>query len=44
LIVGVVILHIVSLHAEGSNNPLGIKSYGDKVAFYPYFIVQDTFG
>ena len=44
LIVGVVILHIVSLHAEGSNNPLGIKSYGDKVPFYPYFIVKDTFG
>ena len=44
LIVGAVILHIVALHAEGSNNPLGIKSYGDKIPFYPYFVVKDTFG
>jgi quinol-cytochrome oxidoreductase complex cytochrome b subunit len=44
LIAGAVILHIVALHAEGSNNPLGIKSYGDKIPFYPYFVVKDTFG
>jgi len=44
LIAGAVILHIVVLHSEGSNNPLGIKGYGDKIAFYPYFVVKDIFG
>jgi ubiquinol-cytochrome c reductase cytochrome b subunit len=39
-----VILHIVELHREGSNNPLGIHGKDvDKVTFYPYFYVKDFF-
>ena len=43
LIVGVVLIHLVVLHQNGSNNPLGILSGVDKISFYPYFIVKDLF-
>ena len=43
LIVGVVLIHLVVLHQNGSNNPLGILSGVDKIRFYPYFIVKDLF-
>lgn len=44
LIVGVVLLHLVLLHQNGSNNPLGISSVFDRIPFYPYFYVKDLFG
>ncbi|MBN8544095.1 MAG: cytochrome b N-terminal domain-containing protein [Alphaproteobacteria bacterium] len=46
LIVGVVILHIIALHAHGSNNPTGIDAKGpqDKIPFHPYYTVKDFFG
>lgn len=44
LIVGLVILHLITLHEHGSNNPLGISSSTDKVPFHPYFIVKDLVG
>jgi ubiquinol-cytochrome c reductase cytochrome b subunit len=44
LIAGMSILHIASLHQYGSNNPLGINSSVDKIAFYPYFYVKDLVG
>lgn len=43
-IVGVVLLHLILLHQPGSNNPLGISSIYDRIAFYPYFYVKDLFG
>jgi ubiquinol-cytochrome c reductase cytochrome b subunit len=43
LIVGVVLIHLVVLHQNGSNNPLGVLSSVDKISFYPYFIVKDLF-
>jgi len=43
LIAGLTFLHIALLHKDGSNNPLGIDSSGDKIPFYPYFIVKDVF-
>jgi len=39
-----VIIHIVALHAHGSNNPLGITSNADKVTFHPYFTFKDLVG
>jgi ubiquinol-cytochrome c reductase cytochrome b/c1 subunit len=36
-------LHIISLHADGSTNPLGGYLKEDKVPFHPYFVVKDTF-
>jgi len=43
LIVGAVLIHLVVLHQNGSNNPLGVLSSVDKISFYPYFIVKDLF-
>ncbi|KAH9576682.1 hypothetical protein CY35_01G176400, partial [Sphagnum magellanicum] len=37
---GVSILHLATLHQYGYNNPLGINSSMDKIAFYPYFYVK----
>jgi len=38
------ITHLILLHKEGSNNPLGIDSTIDKIPFLPYFYVKDLFG
>ncbi|CAK9856899.1 unnamed protein product [Sphagnum jensenii] len=44
IIAGAAILHLAALHQYGSNNPLGINSSVDKIAFYPYFYVKDLVG
>lgn len=46
LIVGVVVLHLVSLHVHGSNNPSGVekKTKKDTVPFHPYYTYKDLFG
>lgn len=36
--------HLVLLHSEGSNNPLGVSTLGNNISFYPYFYVKDLFG
>jgi len=38
------IIHLISLHTTGSNNPLGINSNFDKINFSPYFIIKDLIG
>nr|AOW71038.1 cytochrome b [Siren intermedia texana] len=43
-IAGVSIIHLLSLHETGSNNPTGISSNSDKVPFHPYFSYKDLFG
>lgn len=37
-------VHIILLHAEGSSNPVGIKSNIDKVPFHTYFSFKDLYG
>jgi ubiquinol-cytochrome c reductase cytochrome b subunit len=44
VITGIVIVHIASVHFDGSNNPLGISSISDKISFFPYFFIKDTLG
>ncbi len=44
IILGSAGLHLVLLHQNGSNNPLGISSIQDRIPFYPYFYVKDLFG
>jgi len=41
LIAGFTIIHLALLHENGSNNPLGVETYVDKISFYPYFYVKD---
>lgn len=44
VLVGLVILHIMSLHENGSSNPLGVSSNIDRVPFHPYYTVKDIVG
>lgn len=44
VIVGLVLLHLILLHENGSNNPLGIYIKIETTPFYPYFYVKDLFG
>lgn len=39
-----VVIHLVFLHETGSRNPLGVGREGDKVIFYPFYLVKDVFG
>ena len=41
ILIGLSIIHIATLHQDGSGNPLGIDSKIDKIAFYPYFVIKD---
>ncbi len=43
LIIGFVLIHLIILHQNGSNNPLGISAFSDKISFYPFFIVKDLY-
>jgi len=44
LLTGLSALHISLLHITGSNNPLGISSHSDKVAFHSFYTFKDIFG
>lgn len=44
VIAAVAFLHLMLLHQNGSNNPLGVTSIYDRIPFYPYFWVKDLFG
>lgn len=46
VIFGLMILHLVALHVNGSNNPTGIevKTEKDTIPFHPYYTVKDFFG
>lgn len=44
LILALVGVHIGYLHQRGSNNPVSLIRYGDKIIFSPYFIIKDLFG
>jgi len=44
IIAALVIVHLLALHVDGSNNPLGISSNSDKISFHPYFTIKDLLG
>jgi len=35
------VAHLIAIHEHGSNNPNGVSSNGDRIAFHPYFIFKD---
>ena len=43
-IIGIVLVHLLFLHQEGSSNPLGVKRNFDKLLFHPYFSWKDLVG
>ena len=44
LLSALVIIHLILLHEEGSNNPKGLGNNSDKISFHPYFISKDIYG
>lgn len=44
LLVSLAILHILALHARGSNNPLGVRADIERIPFHPYYVWKDAFG
>jgi ubiquinol-cytochrome c reductase cytochrome b subunit len=46
VIVAIVMLHLITLHRHGSNNPTGVevKTEKDTIPFHPYYTVKDFFG
>lgn len=46
LLVAFIVLHLMTLHRFGSNNPTGLekKTPEDSVPFHPYYTVKDLFG
>nr|YP_010379995.1 cytochrome b [Saurida nebulosa]UDF87817.1 cytochrome b [Saurida nebulosa] len=44
VIIAMTVIHLLFLHETGSNNPTGMNSDVDKIAFHPYFIYKDLLG
>jgi ubiquinol-cytochrome c reductase cytochrome b subunit len=44
ILTGLVGVHLIYLHENGSNNFLGISFKGDKIPFAPYFVIKDIYG
>ena len=44
VLAGLSIVHLIALHEEGSNNPIGIRSDIDKVPFHHYYALKDLLG
>uniref|UniRef100_UPI0030032F74 cytochrome b n=1 Tax=Arria brevifrons TaxID=2908858 RepID=UPI0030032F74 len=44
IIIMMIMLHLLFLHQNGSNNPLGLNSNIDKIPFHPYFTFKDILG
>nr|YP_010286308.1 cytochrome b [Leptobotia hengyangensis]UKS08905.1 cytochrome b [Leptobotia hengyangensis] len=44
VIAAATMVHLLFLHETGSNNPVGINSDADKIAFHPYFSYKDLLG
>lgn len=44
MIVGLVVLHLVALHLNGSNNPIGVSANADRLPFHPYYSFKDIVG
>jgi len=44
IITGAVIIHLLFLHQNGSNNPLGLNSFIIRIPFHSYHIIKDCLG
>ena len=38
------LVHLIALHEDGSNNPIGVRSDIDKIPFHYYYGVKDLYG
>ncbi len=44
VLAGLAAVHLIALHVDGSNNPLGVNGNADKIPFHPYYSIKDLFG
>lgn len=44
ILTGLIIVHLIALHKDGSNNPMGLDSNIDKLVFHPYYSIKDFLG
>ena len=44
VLVALVMVHLIALHTDGSNNPLGVDANIDKLPFHPYYSIKDMLG
>ena len=44
VLAGLALVHLIALHVNGSNNPLGVTGNIDKIPFHPYYSTKDLFG
>nr|YP_001648503.1 cytochrome b [Topsentia ophiraphidites]ABW83865.1 apocytochrome b [Topsentia ophiraphidites] len=44
ILAALALVHLIALHEDGSNNPIGIRSDIDKVPFHSYFTLKDLYG
>lgn len=44
ILAALVVMHLIALHTDGSNNPEGISSTSDRLPFHPYFTSKDLVG
>lgn len=44
VLAGLAIVHIIALHEDGSNNPMGLYSDVDKISFHHYYVIKDFYG
>jgi ubiquinol-cytochrome c reductase cytochrome b subunit len=44
ILAALAVLHLISLHEHGSNNPLGTTANVDRIPFSPYYIFKDSVG
>lgn len=44
VLAGLVLVHLIALHVDGSNNPIGIDGNIDKLSFHPYYSIKDLLG
>lgn len=44
ILAGLAVIHLIALHVDGSNNPIGVSSNIDKLPFHPYYSIKDLLG
>ena len=38
------LIHLIALHEDGSNNPIGVRSDINKILFHHYYVVKGFYG
>ena len=44
LLAALSLAHLIALHENGSNNPLGVENKIDRLPFYPHLVAKDSLG